>query len=161
MTSPTDDRLCRTFDYAADADSIALARRDTALFVIEKLATTVTGSPDQVRWLIERLRLIVSELCTNAVEAAPGEWFRVDISIDDEVDVDGSSADRSGRVTCTVTNPDAAEGRYVLEFEATPDPLAERGRGLLIVGGLANRARAVSSEGKMVVTAELDLGGET
>ena len=156
MTSPTDDRLRRSFDYAADIESIAAARADARRFVRDQLMATAAGADDEVERLIERLRLIVSELTSNAVEAAAGQWVRVEVTIE----VHGAGAAMSGRragLTCTVTNPAADDNRPVLTVGAVPDPLAERGRGLVIVGRLADRVRADRRDGVTAVTAELDL----
>lgn len=141
MTSPHDDRLRRSFDYEADAESIARARRDVSEFVVGRFRSADDEPSDELRWLVERLALVVSELSANAVAAAPGQWFRVGIMIDTATD---GSADRPApRVTCCVTNPHTGDDAPVPRFGAVPDALAERGRGLVIVDGLADQTPRV------------------
>lgn len=150
MTSPTDDRVRRSFAYAADVEAIALARREVSDFVIEQLRSEGPRSGEEVRWLVDRLGLVVSELCSNAVEAAPGRWFQVGITIVD-------SAEAAG-VTCSVTNPHTRGDSRVLRFGDVPDAMAERGRGLVIVDGLADRTWVEQTSDLTVVTSELRLG---
>jgi anti-sigma regulatory factor (Ser/Thr protein kinase) len=123
-----------------------------------------TDPDDVVGWLVERLAVVVSELCSNAVEAAPGRWFRVDIVIDPNpaanvglVRDDEAVGRRPLTVRCSVTNPAADVGLGTLPFGTPRDPAARRGRGLLIVDGLSDRCRAERISDTMVVTAELSL----
>lgn len=154
MTSPSDDREFRSFDYAADLESIATARNDAAGFVIESLNVD-ESSGERVKLLVEQLRLIVSELCSNAIDAAPGRWFRVEIAVDDGEPSNGQPGRPYG-VSCSVTNP-ADNDRKSLRFGVAPDLLAERGRGLMIVDGLADRTWAEQTPDSTIVTAELSV----
>ena len=165
MSSPTDNRLCRSFDYEAVVESVAAARRDSTQFLFEQFRSLRTASDNAVGWLVERLAVVVSELCCNAVEAAPGRWFRVDIIIDPDPaanagparDDEGDVGRRPLTVRCSVTDPAANVELGTLPFGAPPDPAARRGRGLLIVDGLSDRCRVERISDTLVVTAELSL----
>lgn len=161
VTSPTNDRLRRSFDYEADVASIAMARRDVSEFVIERFRLAEAGPAEAVDWFIERLRLVVSELCSNAVEAAPRHRFGVEIAIDDAGDIGGPEDPRTRRpvgVTCSVTNRRSGDPTSTeVRFGVTPDMLAEGGRGLVIVDALADRAWAEHTAEATVVTAQLRL----
>lgn len=154
MTSRTDDREFRSFDYAADVESIAMARNDAAGFVMESLKVD-ESSGEPVHLLVDQLRLVVSELCSNAIDAAPGRWFRVEIAVDDGEPSNGQPGRPYG-VSCSVTNP-ADDDRKNLRFGVAPDLLAERGRGLMIVERLADRTWAEQTPDATIVTAELSV----
>ncbi len=134
-----------------------MARRDAAEFTLEHLPVADDGPPESVRGLIERLLLVVSELATNAVEAAPGLWFRLEIAIEERAEPVARPDRPSFKAVCTVTNPVADEEPGPLRFGAVPEPLAERGRGLLIVDELADRCRHERTRSNTIVTAELFL----
>lgn len=72
----------------------------------------------------ERARLVVSELATNAVEAAPGVPFTVGLAID-------------SLVTITVSNrADVQSVAAAAEQASVPDHRSTRGRGFTIVRAL-------------------------
>ena len=148
MTSPTDDRLRRRFEYEADADSVAAARRDASQFVMAHLGSP-DGEDERLPLLVERLAVVVSELSSNAVEAVPGRRFRVEIAV--SIVANGPAP----TVACAVTCP--RSGTEPAIPTAGPDPLAERGRGLAIVEALSDRCRIETTPDELTVTAELDM----
>jgi len=96
--------------------------------------------------LCERAELVVSELASNAVQAAPGAPYRVRVGID---------SDESVIVELTSDGSDGG----MLPPRAMWGPssvLAETGRGLLIVDQLSDSVRVQQpSAGQIVVTATL------
>lgn len=157
MSSSTDDRPHRGFDYAADVGSVATARRDVSAFVTEHFARSRPDLDDRLPDLLEPLILVVSELCSNAVEATPGLWFRVEITIEESNDEVGPASQSMTGVICSVINDDSGGELNIERFGAAVDPLADRGRGLVIVGAVADGYRVEQLAGTTVVTAELSL----
>ncbi len=95
---------------------------------------------------VERARLLVSELTSNAVQAAPDEPYQLTASVDQDVLV--VEVRNRGDVEDL-----PAEGRWKLE-----DVLAARGRGLSIVEALADRVTVSAIDGGwLAVTATLHL----
>jgi len=89
----------------------------------------------------ESVLLVTSELCTNAVQAAPSE---------PEAEVVVGCRLGEGAVEVEVTNPgDGFEGREPV----MPPPEAESGRGLAIVDMLTDRLSVVSRGGRTTVRA--------
>ncbi len=151
MTSPIDDRQSRR-EYAAAVESIAIARHDAAGFVRDRIQSTDPVLRRRIQSLVERVEIIVSELSSNAVEAGPGQWFRVEITVD-KVD-DGGAVPG---VKCSVAGPGTAaqvdqDGPAVGHRS---NPLAERGRGLTIVRALSSRSYVERTDGEVVFVAEL------
>ncbi len=153
MTSPTDDQPCRRHDYTADVHAVAAARNEAADIVAGWFSEVADVDGERVDWLVERVRMVLSELCTNAVEAAPGRWFRVEITLVDR----GEAADGVGGVVCAVTSPYEGQVDDSLRLGLVPSPTAERGRGLAIVDGLAERSHIERTLNEVIVVAELDL----
>jgi anti-sigma regulatory factor (Ser/Thr protein kinase) len=95
--------------------------------------------------LVDRAALVVSELATNAVQASPGSDYGVQLSLD---------GDRSAIIA--VTSHTDYEQPPPREHWGPPSRLAPRGRGLLIVGELAQDVAVdLSSRDTVVVTATL------
>lgn len=97
---------------------------------------------------IERARLIVSELTTNAVEASPGQPFHVRALVEPRA------------IALTVRNHASEDALPPRDEWGPDDVLAARGRGLAIVKALADEVELVEDEtGWLEVTARLDHGG--
>lgn len=119
--------------YPGWTSSLADARRDTAHWLASH------GAPAE---LISRAELIVSELATNAMEAAPGEPFSIGLrSLDD---------DDAGFVL-TVAN--GSDGATIPARDTWPiaDPLTAQGRGLAIVASLADGVEVTRNDTRRVV----------
>lgn len=93
---------------------------------------------------IERVTLALSELCTNAVEAADGvpQSFRV------EAEVTGG-----GDVRCLVANRASLRDLPAPEDWGPTDPMAPRGRGLAIVRSVADELTVAGSDGEVLLEA--------
>ena len=96
--------------------------------------------------LCERVALVVSELASNAVQAAPGRPYELRVGPGRE----------PGTVTVSVVN-EAIRSDVPSRDERGPDhPLAPRGRGLFIVEALARSvAVARPADGQVAVTAHV------
>jgi anti-sigma regulatory factor (Ser/Thr protein kinase) len=83
------------------------------------------------------VQVVVSELVANAVEAShEGEEIHVHL------------ARRDGAVTVEVVNP--SQRTAPVPIPAMADPMATRGRGLAIVGSLADQLSLVEEDGHTV-----------
>ena len=95
--------------------------------------------------LQERAALVVSELATNAVQVSPGSDYSIQLSI---------ASDRSAVIE--VTSHTSYEMPPPREHWGPPSRLAPRGRGLMIVGEMAQDvAIDVPNGDTVVVTATL------
>ncbi len=95
--------------------------------------------------LQQRAALVLSELATNAVQASPGSDYSVQLSID---------CDRSAIIA--VTSQTGYEKPPPREHWGPPSRLALRGRGLMIVGELAEDVAVdLPNRDTVVVTATL------
>jgi anti-sigma regulatory factor (Ser/Thr protein kinase) len=95
--------------------------------------------------LVDRAALVVSELATNAVQAAPGSDYGVQLSL---------AGDRSAIIS--VTSHTDYEQPPPREHWRPSSVLAPRGRGLLIVSELAQDVAVdLPSRDTVVVTATL------
>lgn len=99
--------------------------------------------------VVSRAQLLVSELATNAVEAAPGQPFEVTAR---RVGPDTVAVAVSNAVS-TTRPPPRIQWR-------TPEPLAPRGRGLAIAAALAD-AIDIVDDGPGTVTIEARLVDRT
>lgn len=87
-------------------------------------------------------QLILSELVSNAIEASPGENYRVVALIEPDV------------IQITVSNPSTAE-LPAQDKWAPESVLSPQGRGLLIVNALSEMVTVEQSDGATVVSARL------
>jgi anti-sigma regulatory factor (Ser/Thr protein kinase) len=94
----------------------------------------------------ERAELVVSELASNAVQAAPGAPYRVRVTLDSE-----------DAVVIALTSEGSDEGSLPPREQWGPSTvLAETGRGLLIVDRLSDSVLVQRpGAGQIVVTATL------
>jgi serine/threonine-protein kinase RsbW len=118
---------------------LSLPRRSTSVtyarHVLEALLTW-SQVADQCR---EKLALLITEACTNAVvHAAGGADMEVDITIDPHECV-LEVGNRYGAL---------AQGELAA---AIPDPLAEGGRGLPLISAIADSARFISARPGWIV----------
>lgn len=84
---------------------------------------------------VERARLVVSELATNAIEAAPGATFEVTVRLVAE-----------GVAALAVTNPTTGSRPPPPDTWGPAEPLARRGRGLGIVAALADAVEVIEND---------------
>ena len=97
---------------------------------------------------VERAVLVVSELCSNAVEAGPGHPIDVRLT--------PTAGPPRPRAVIAVTNTTLGDIPPPREQWAPADPLAPRGRGLAIVDALADQVRVDSSvAGRITVVAHI------
>ena len=133
----TDSRVVLDREYQGTTETLRRARTD----VCGWLASREFGAD-----LCERAGLVLSELASNAVQAAPGEPYRVRVAID---------SDDAVAITLTSDSPDGRQ----LPPRALWGPssvLAETGRGLLIVDQLSESVHVQRPmSGQIVVTATL------
>lgn len=118
-------------EFAGDTATIAGARHEMAQWLGDH------GVYDET--VIADASLVMSELCSNAVEAAPGHPYRVEIQ-------------SVGRTRCRVavtswSDPDDLPDRSAW---GPDEVLAERGRGLAIVDALAETVSLVRAEADAV-----------
>lgn len=85
--------------------------------------------------------LVVSELCSNAVEAAPDRPFRVDGAID------------GPKLTLRVTNQGSPDDIPAPNDTTPSHPLAARGRGLQIVAAVVDSFEVSAAPGHAVEVA--------
>ena len=106
--------------YAGDTATLQAARRD-----VVDLLDRIEASAE----LIERAALVVTELAANAVEAAPGRAYRVEVTV------------AAGVVVMCVRNH-TTNGGVPPPRNAwrAPDASAARGRGLPIIASLTDEA---------------------
>jgi anti-sigma regulatory factor (Ser/Thr protein kinase) len=121
--------------YAGEPGTLGRARRD----VLELLSHWGADAAVQ-----DRAALIVSELATNALQAAPGTVYHVHVT---RLDNDYASIAVRNASNGTVP-PQPEKWRPV-------DRTALRGRGLSIVGSLADGVTVDTTAGEVVVTARL------
>jgi anti-sigma regulatory factor (Ser/Thr protein kinase) len=127
------NRLVLDCEYDGSTSTLRAARND----VVGCLKAHVKDQDLQ-----ERAELVVSELASNAVQAAPGSAYGLRISLVDDGSVVMAVTSSSERMP----PPREAWGPATL--------LAARGRGLLIVGSLSDHVDvAQPAEGTIVVTA--------
>jgi anti-sigma regulatory factor (Ser/Thr protein kinase) len=109
--------------YAGDTATLQAVRRD-----VVDLLDRIEASPD----LMERAALVVTELAANAVEAAPGRAYRVEVSV------------AAGAVVMSVRNHTTHGGAPPpRDAWRNPDASAARGRGLPIIASLTDQAEVV------------------
>ncbi len=129
--------LCIESTYEGGSASL-----NTARAAVADLVASAGADPESV----ERARLLVSELITNAVEASPGEPYELDATVE--------------RALLTVEVRNRARSRDLPpENQWHPDDvLAARGRGLSIVKALADQVSVRELDGGwLAVTATLPL----
>lgn len=116
---------CFCHSMLADRSAVSQVRRFTRTLMIEWRF----GEED-----VESAELIMSELSTNAINAAPGQPFGIRLSV------------RGGRPLLEVWDNSQEDPQ-----EQEPDAGSEHGRGLLIVAALAEQwGRRLSGYGKWV-----------
>lgn len=124
--------------YPGWTSSLADVRRDTAHWLAAQGASAE---------LISRAELIVSELATNAVEAAPGDPFSLGLR----------SRDDGGGFVLTVANGTDGATLPSRDTWRITDPLTAQGRGLAIVASLADGVEVTrNNTRRVVVTVRLD-----
>jgi anti-sigma regulatory factor (Ser/Thr protein kinase) len=123
-------------EYAGTTTSLRSARHD----VIEVLRAHLPADQE----LRDRAELVVSELATNAIQAAPGTSFGLCVSL---------SGDCS--VAIAITNYTLRDGGLPPRSAWGPAyPSAPRGRGLMIVAELTDEVEVEQrAAGTVVVTA--------
>lgn len=120
-------------EYAGESATLRAARSDVVDFLLECGANGET---------VESASLIASELASNAIQAAPGMPYRLQIRI-----VDGNAASLSVQNhTRGGTPPTRDQWRPV-------DDLAIRGRGLSIVDSLSDEVTVELDGDAVTVTA--------
>ncbi len=96
---------------------------------------------------IERAVLLVSELCSNAVEAGPDHPVDVRLIL---------AAGPRLQATITVANTTLGDAPPPIDRWIAADPLAPRGRGLAIVNALSDQVQVDTSvPGRITVVAHL------
>ena len=116
--------------YAGDTATLQAARRD-----VVDLLDRLGASAD----LLERAALVVTELAANAVEAAPGRAYQVEVTV------------ATGVVVMSVRNHTTLGGvPPPRDAWRTPDASAARGRGLPIIASLTDQAEVVRLDGDTV-----------
>jgi anti-sigma regulatory factor (Ser/Thr protein kinase) len=139
MIGAAGERGAPTMDdhHAGETASLRPARLAVQAFLSDN------GVADEV---IERAKLIVSELATNAVEASPGRDYRLSVAVD------------ADRVIIRVRNR-APGGPLPPRTEWGPDSLlALRGRGLHLVAALADEVGVHEQPESVEVTAVIATG---
>ena len=130
--------------YSAGPEAVSEARNEASGVVSRHVQSGNGRSESDVSDLVDRIRSVLSELCTNAVEAAPGQWFEVEVALTD----DG--------VRCVVTNPGYLGAlRPPGRLPEDDGALAARGRGLQIVEHLSNGVTVRQVGDRVVATATL------
>ena len=120
---------------AAEVGSLPGLRRSVSAWLAPRPVT----DPD-----LSSVQVVLSELVANAVEASrPGEKVDVHLTLHDR------------RLTVEVRNP--SRRREPVPIPAMADPLSPRGRGLAIVGSLAEHLALAEVDGRTVATATLRL----
>ena len=137
--SPNQPAVLRC-DYEGDLVTLRAARRA----VIEWLGRL--GADDDTR---ERAALIVSELASNAIQAAPGRTYSLQLALEDD-----GCASISVRNHPTGTLPPARES-WRRQRATQLRNLAPRGRGLAIVDSLSEDVTVEQHGDDVVVTARV------
>lgn len=133
-----EDDICMLALERTPRDRTALRRRiaaDTALLgpLRAEVRAQLEGRDDEISdRALDDVELVLAELLANAVEASPD---------DEEIEVYVGYG--TGRVTVEVT--DLGQG-FTLPTEISVEPLAERGRGLLLVHAIADRVDVRSAD---------------
>lgn len=123
--------------YDGTTATLNQARLDlTALLIAQGLATKGHDT------LVADAQLVLSELISNAVDASPGEPYRVAASIQDD------------HVSLEVTNSSAADLPSRQEW-GPDDVLALRGRGLAIVHTLSDTVEVMTTGAEVTIVARL------
>lgn len=115
-------------EYALDVPGLTARLDEVRDFVVRVVAAGRVASHSDVA---QRLRLAASELFTNAIEAAPGGPIEIRVGIEPT------------EAHITVRNPGSASDVILRPSRGGLDPLALRGRGLVIIESLS---RTVSVE---------------
>lgn len=129
------DRSSFREQFDSVTSSVRVVRRSVAGFLFARGVDSST---------IDRVTLALSELCTNAVEAADGvpQSFRV------EADVTGD-----GDVRCLVANRASLGDLPAPDRWGPSDPMAARGRGLAIVRSVADDLTVMGTDGELILEA--------
>ena len=146
MSSSRDDPPAALHrEYEGDLATLRTARHD----VVEWLANR--GADQETK---DRAALIVSELTSNAIQAAPGSAYNLQVAL-----VDQQCAAISVRNRPTTGLPPARQHwRAPAELPLTQLPL--RGRGLAIVDSLSEEVTVEHDGEAVVVTALLRIDSE-
>ena len=128
-TTDQPSRLAFERHYPARTDALGAVRDDLASWLGD-LDLSVSSAD---------VTLVLSELCSNAIEASPGETFTV------------RAEPCGGRLTVAVRNPTTASLPPRAAWRGT-DVLAPRGRGLAIVDLLSDSVVTDTSGGFLTVT---------
>lgn len=122
-------------DYDGEAATLRAARHDVLTWLSGRGADEAT---------LQKAALIVSELATNALQAAPGQTYRVSIGL-----VDAECAEISVRNQANGARPpDRDRWRFA-------DRSSLRGRGLAIVSSLSEDVTVDADHDEVVVTARV------
>ena len=127
-TSPAMDR-----EYAGESTTLRAARRDVVDFLVECGANTQT---------VERASLIASELASNAIQAAPGVPYHLQIHVVDP-----------NAVSLSIRNNTRGGVLPAQDRWRPVDELAIRGRGLSIVDSLSDEVAVKVDRDEVTVTA--------
>jgi anti-sigma regulatory factor (Ser/Thr protein kinase) len=143
MSRPSDDPPSALHrEYEGDLATLRSARRD----VVEWL--TRHGADDEAK---DRAALIVSELTSNAIQAAPGSRYALQVAR-----VDRRTAAISVRNHPRGGRPPARE-LWRAPSGLPPEKMATRGRGLAIVDSLSEEVTVEDDGDAVVVTARVRL----
>jgi anti-sigma regulatory factor (Ser/Thr protein kinase) len=138
VVSSADNRMdsATASRYPGFHQTLAAIRADVSAWVTTNGFSTGT---------VERAELVVSELCSNAMEAGPGH--PIDVSLARTV---------PGSATITVANTTLGTVPPPSGLWGPVSPLAPRGRGLAIVEALADRVLVDRSvPGRVTVVAHI------
>ena len=127
-------------EYEGDLATLRAARRDVVEWMTE------LGADDETK---ERAALIVSELTSNAIQAAPGRTYNLQVTR-----LDGGSAAISVRNHPTASRPPPRE-LWRPAPETSLRNLLPRGRGLAIVDSLSQDVTVEHRGDDVVVTARV------
>lgn len=131
-------------EYPGEAASLRDARHDTTRWLQQQ------GFDDDTR---QRAALVVSELASNAVEAAPGTPYSLTVSNEPGRSVVTVEVRNRGSVDTSLAPVAGLAGRATMA-----PPSASRGRGLAIVGTLAQDVTVEQRHDTVVVVARLPAG---
>ena len=124
-------------EFGGTSATIAQARELVSDFLVE------LGAPDELR---ERAALAVSELASNAVQAAPDETYMVSVKAPGE----------GLEIEISVINSASMSAMPSLEHVGPDDVLSPRGRGLSIVKAISDVVKVeFINAGRIAVSARL------
>jgi len=123
-----------SWTYEATTACVAPARNDLTAWLE---ASSISPAP------VSDVELIVSELVSNAVDAAPGREVTLAARLHSAVD----------RLEVSVSNDGSADQIGDPSEWAPDEVLAKRGRGLMIVAALSDEVQVTEQDERVTVTA--------